>query len=100
MKSDLQPGRPEHQELRAHMICLTNRDTQKDCILRELVIHKVHLILFPHLDDDANEYYPDCDSKLAKRKMLKEMLPEISKMAREYLRDQFVSIYHFEQMSS
>ena len=29
--------------------------------------------------------------------MLKEMLPEICKMAREYLRDQLVSIYHLER---
>ena len=92
-KSDLPPGRPEQQELTDHSTWLANRATQKDCILRELVIHKD----FPQLDDDAKEHYPDCDPKLVKRKMLKEMLPEIRKMAREYLRDQLASIYHLER---
>ena len=47
------------------MACLANCATQKDFILRELVVHKVYLILFPQLDDDAKEHYPECDSKLA-----------------------------------
>ena len=94
IKSDLPPGRPEHKELTDHT---TNRATQKDCILRELVIHKVERIVSPQLDDDTKEHYPDCDPKLAKRERLKKMLPEIRKMTREYLRDQLVSIYHLER---
>ena len=46
MKSDLPPRHPEHQEL-DHTTCLANLTTQEDCILREIVIHKLHRIISP-----------------------------------------------------
>ena len=78
MKSNLPPGRPEHQELTDHTTCLANRSTQKDCNLRELVIHKVERILFPQLDDDAQEHYPDCDQSWRNVKCLRLIVPLVS----------------------
>ena len=43
------------------------------------------------------ESYPDMDSGSALEVILDERLPEIYKMAREFLRDQLVSIYNMEK---
>ena len=67
VNNDLPSGRPEHQELTDHTTCLANLENQKECILRELVIYKVHRILFPRVVEDAKEQYQDCDPKLTNR---------------------------------
>ena len=45
------------------------------------------------------ESYSDMDPDLALEKILDERLPEIHKLAREFLRDQLVLIYYMEKCS-
>ena len=41
----------------------------------------------PQAEEEAEESYPDMDPELALEVILDERLPEIQKMAREFLRD-------------
>ena len=43
------------------------------------------------------ECYPDMDPELALEEVLDGRLPQIYKLAREFLRDQLVSIYYLEK---
>ena len=47
--------------------------------------------------EEAAESYPDMDPESALEVILDEKLPEIHKMAREFLRDQLLSIYYMEK---
>ena len=47
-------------------------------------------------EEEAAESYPDMDPESALEVILDEKLPEIHKMAREFLRDQLISIYYME----
>ena len=46
--------------------------------------------IIPQAEEEAAESYPDMDPKSAFEVILDERLPEIHKMAREFLRDQLV----------
>ena len=48
-------------------------------------------------EEEAAEYYPNMDAESALEVILDERLPEIHKMAREFLRDQLMSIYYMEK---
>ena len=50
--------------------------------------------IIPQTEEEAAESYPDMDPESALEVILDERLPEIHKMAREFLRDQLVSIYY------
>ena len=47
-------------------------------------------------EEDAEESYPGMDPEVALEKIIDETFPEIHKLAREFLRDQLVSIYYME----
>ena len=51
----------------------------------------------PQAEEEAAGSYPDMDPESALEVILEERLPEIHKMAREFLRDQLVSIYYMEK---
>ena len=53
--------------------------------------------IIPQAEEEAEESYTDMDPKWALEVILDERLPEIHKMAREFLRDQLVSVYHLEK---
>ena len=55
--------------------------------------------IIPQTEEEAAESYPDMDPESALEVILDERLPEIYKMAREFLRDQLVSIYYGEMSS-
>ena len=94
IRSDLPPGRQEHQE---HTICLANHTNSNDCFLRQLIMDRLNRWIIPQAEEEAAESYPDMDPESALEVILEERLPEIHKMARELLRDQLVSIYYIEK---
>ena len=51
----------------------------------------------PQAEEEAAESYPNMDPESALEVILDEKLPEIHKMAREFLRDQLISIYYMEK---
>ena len=53
--------------------------------------------IIPQAEEEAAESYPDMDPETTVEVILDERLPEIHKMAREFLRDQLVSIYYMEK---
>ena len=55
--------------------------------------------IIPQTEEEAAESYPDMDPELALEVILDKRLPEIHKMAKEFLRDQLVSIYYMEKCS-
>ena len=55
--------------------------------------------IFPQTEEEAAEPYFDMDPELALEVILDERLPEVHKMAKEFLRDQLVSIYYMEKCS-
>ena len=95
IRSDLPPGRQEHQELKEHTICLANHTNSNDCFLRQLIMDRLNRWIIPQAEEEATESDPDMDPDLAL--ILDESLPEIHKMAKEFLRDQLVSIYYMEK---
>ena len=95
--SDLPPGRQEHQELKEHTIYLANHTNSNDCFLRQLIMDRLNRWIIPQAEEEAAESYPDMDPESALEVILDERLPEIHKMAREFLRDQLVSIYYMEK---
>ena len=97
IRSDLPPGRQEHQELKEHTICLANHTNSNDCFLRQLIMDRLNRWIIPQAAEEAAESYPDMDPESALEVILEERLPEIHKMARELLRDQLVSIYYMEK---
>ena len=97
IRSDLPPGRQEHQELKEHTTCLANHTNSYDCFLRQLIINRLNRWIIPQAEEEAAESYPDMDPESALEVLLDERLPEIHKMAKEFLRDQLVSIYHMEK---
>ena len=48
--------------------------------------------IIPQAEEEAEESYPDMDPQSALEVILDERLPKIHRMAREFLRDQLVSI--------
>ena len=97
IRSDLPPGRQEHQELKEHTICLANHTNSNDCFLRQLIMDSLHRWIIPQAEEEAAESYPVMDPESALEVILEERLPKIHKMARELLRDQLVSIYYMEK---
>ena len=97
IRSDLPPGRQEHQELKEHTICLANHTNSNDCFLRQLIIDRLNRWIIPQAEEEAAESYPDMDPESALEVILDEKLPEIHKMAKAFLRDQLVSIYYMEK---
>ena len=97
IRSDLPPGRQEHQELKEHTICLANHTNSNDCVLRQLIIDRLNRWIIPQTEEEAAESYPDMNPESALEVILNERLPEIHKMAREFLRVQLVSIYYMEK---
>ena len=53
--------------------------------------------IIPQAEDEAAESYPDMDPESALEEILDERLPEIHKMAREFLRYQLILIYYMEK---
>ena len=53
--------------------------------------------IIPQAEEEAAESYPDMDPESVLEVILDEKLPEIHKMAREFLRDQLISIYYLEK---
>ena len=51
----------------------------------------------PQAEEEAAESYPDMDPELALEVILNERLPELHKMAREFLRDRLIWIYYMEK---
>ena len=47
IRSDLPPGRQEHQELKEHMICLANHTNSNDCFLRQLIMDRLNRWITP-----------------------------------------------------
>ena len=96
-KLDLPPGRQEHQKLKEHTICLANHTNSNDCFLRQLIMDRLNRWIIPQAEEEAEESYPDMDPESALEVILDERLPKIHKMAREFLRDQLISIYYMEK---
>ena len=65
--------------------------------LRQLIADRLNGCIFPQAEEEAAESYPDMDPESVLEVILDERLPEIHKMAREFLRDQLVSIYYMEK---
>ena len=97
IRSDLPPGRQEHQELKEHTICLANHTNSNDCVLRQLIMDRSNRWIIPQTEEEDAESYPDMNPESALEVILNERLPEIHKMAREFLRDQLVSIYYMKK---
>ena len=95
--SDLPPGRQEHQELKEHTICLADHTNSNDCFLRQLIMDRLNHWIIPQAEEEAVESYPDMNPESALEVILDKRLPEIHKMAKEFLRDQLVSIYYMEK---
>ena len=53
--------------------------------------------IIPHAEEEAVESFPDMNPESALEVILDERLPEIHKMAKEFLRDQLLSIYYMEK---
>ena len=53
--------------------------------------------IIPQAEEEAAESYPDTDPESSLEVILDKRLPEIHKMAKEFLRDQLVSIYYMEK---
>ena len=96
-KLDLPPGRQEHQELKEHTIYLANHTNSNDCFLRQLIMDRLNRWIIPQAEEEAAESYPDTDPESSLEVILDKRLPEIHKMAKEFLRDQLVSIYYMEK---
>ena len=96
-KLDFPPGRQEHQELQEHTICLANHTNSNDCFLRQLIMDRLNRWIIPQAEEEAAESYPDTDPESSLEVILDKRLPEIHKMAKEFLRDQLVSIYYMEK---
>ena len=96
-KLDLPPGRQEHQKLKEHIICLANHTDSNECFLRQLIMDRLNRWIIPEAEEEAAESYPNMDAESALEVILDERLPEIHKRAREFLRDQLVSIYYMEK---
>ena len=96
-KLDLPPGRQEHQKLKEHTICLANHTDNNECFLRQLIMDRLNRWIIPEAEEEAAESYPNMDAESALEVILDERLPEIHKRAREFLRDQLVSIYYMEK---
>ena len=47
IRSDLPPGRQEHQELKEHTICLANHTNSNDCFLRQLIMDRLNRWIIP-----------------------------------------------------
>ena len=96
-KLDLPLGRREYQKLKEHTNCLANHTDSNDCFLRQLIVDRLNGCIIPQAEEEAAESYPDMDPESALEVILDERLQEIHKMAREFLRDQLVSIYYMEK---
>ena len=96
-KLDLPPGRQEHQELKEHTICLANHTNSNDCFLRQLIMDRLNRWIISQAEKEAAESYPDTDPESSLEVILDKRLPEIHKTAKEFLRDQLVSIYYMEK---
>ena len=96
-KLDIPPGRQEHQKLKENTTCLANHTNSNDFFLRQLIMDRLNRWIIPQAEEEAEESYPDMDPESALEVILDERLPEIHKMAREFLRDQLVSIYYMEK---
>ena len=96
-KLDLPPGRGEYQKLKEHTICLAYHTDSNDCFLRQLIMDRLNGCLIPLAEEEAVESYPGMDPESVLEVILDERLPEIHKMAREFLRDQLVSIYYMQK---
>ena len=66
-------------------------------VFRQLIIDRLNRLIIHQTEEEAAESYPDMDPGSALEVILDERLPEIHKMAREFLRDQIVSIYYIEK---
>ena len=60
-------------------------------VFRQLIADRLHRWIIPKAKENAEESYSDMDTDLALEKILDGRLPEIHKLAREFLRDQLVS---------
>ena len=58
---------------------------------------RLNLWIIPQTEEEAAEFYPDMDPESALEVIPDERLPEIHKMAKEFLRDQLVSIHYMEK---
>ena len=65
IRSDLPPGRQEHQELKEHTICLANHINSNDCFLRQLIMDRLNRWIIPQAEEEAVESYPDMDPESA-----------------------------------
>ena len=97
MRSHLPPGHRECQKLVEHTSCSANHTNRNDCILRQLVMYRLNRSIIPQAKEDSEKTYPDMDPESGLDKILDERLPEIHKTAREFLRDQLISIYYMEK---
>ena len=77
IRSDLPPGRQEHQALKEHTICLANHTNSNDCFLRQLIIDRLNRWIIPKAEEEAAESYLDMDPNSALEVILEERLPEI-----------------------
>ena len=64
---------------------------------RQLIMDRLNCWIIPQAEEEAAESYPDMDPEWALEVILEERLPEIQKLAKEFLRDQLVSIYYMEK---
>ena len=76
IRSDLPPGRQEHQELKEHTTCLANHTNSNDCFLRQLIMDRLSHWIIPQAEEES---YPDIDPESALEVILDERLPEIHK---------------------
>ena len=63
IRSDLPPGRQEHQKLKEHTICLANYPNSNDCFLRQLLMDRLNGWIIPQAEEEAVKSYPDMDSE-------------------------------------
>ena len=100
MRSDLPTGRRECQKLKEHTICLANHTNRNGCFSRQPMTDRLKRWIISQAKKYAEDIYPDLDPGLALEEILDETLPEIHKLARGLVREQLVSIYYLEKMSS
>ena len=75
---------------------MANHTDSNDCFLRQLIADILNGCIISQAEEKAVEPYPDMDPESALEVILYKRLPQIHKMAREFLRDQLVSIYYME----
>ena len=84
--------------LARHRACIASGcDTRKRNYAYICTFRRMVSWIIPQAEEEAAESYPDMDHESSLEVILDKRLPEIHKMAKEFLRDQLVSIYYMEK---